>query len=66
MRPIAKSYGHDSPGLIDDLVPCVAAVVDDLGVRLEDPVREPILADELPKVSKRLRIDAIDIALCRR
>lgn len=31
-----------SPGLIGQLVPCVAAVIDDVVVGLEDPVRQPV------------------------
>jgi len=38
-------------GLIDKLVPCVAAEVDDVVEGFEDPVREPIVAHELPDVS---------------
>jgi hypothetical protein len=38
---------HDPPGLIDKLVPCVAAVVDDAVEGFEDPVRKPIAAHEL-------------------
>lgn len=38
MCPLAQSDGHDAPGLIDEFVPSVAAVVDDILVGLEDPV----------------------------
>ena len=30
MGPIAKADGHDPPGLIDELVPSLAAMVDDV------------------------------------
>jgi hypothetical protein len=37
-RPIAARDGHDLPGLIDERVPGVAAVVDDIVEGFEDPV----------------------------
>jgi len=40
--------------LVGELAPCVAAVVDDVLVRLEDPVRESILAQEVPDVFGRV------------
>jgi hypothetical protein len=36
------SDGHDFPGLIDERVPGVAAVVDDFLEGFEDAVRQPI------------------------
>jgi hypothetical protein len=54
MSPITKSDRHDAPGLLDDLVPRVAAMVDDVAVGSEDPVREPIVADKLPEVLDRI------------
>jgi hypothetical protein len=30
MDPIAKPDGHDGPGLVDELVPGIAAVIDDV------------------------------------
>jgi hypothetical protein len=38
MGPTAKADGHDPPGLIDELVPSLAAMVDDVVVGFEDPV----------------------------
>src|SRR6266704_6304138 len=49
-RPIAVSDGHDLPGLIDEGVPGVAAVIDDVVEGFEDAVRQPVLAHELPDV----------------
>src|SRR6266516_736403 len=49
-RPIAVSDGHDFPGLIDDGVPGVAAVIDDVVERFEDAVRQPVLAHALPDI----------------
>ena len=56
MRPIAQSDGHDAPGLIDELVPSVAAVVDDVALRGEDSVGQPVLAHELPHVLDRIEL----------
>src|SRR3984885_6663489 len=36
MGPIAKAYGHDPPGLIDEVVPSLAAMVDDVVAGFED------------------------------
>jgi hypothetical protein len=35
---MAHADGHDSPGLIDEHVPCAATVVDDVVVGFEDAV----------------------------
>jgi hypothetical protein len=56
MGPIAHSNGHDSPGLIDDFVPCLAAVIDDIVVGFEDAIGYPIVAHELPGVFGRIEI----------
>ncbi len=61
MGPIAASDGHDVPRLIDELVPCLAAMVDDVVVGCEDPVRQPVVAHELPYVLDRVEL----WALCR-
>jgi hypothetical protein len=50
MRPIAQSNGHNAPGLVDELVPGVAAVSDDFVVAFEHSVGEPIVAQELSDV----------------
>ena len=56
MSPIAEAERHDPPGLVDELVPGVAAVVDNGTVRMEHPVGEPVVAQELPDV-----LDGIEI-----
>ena len=48
--PIAAGDRHDLPGLIDERVPGVAAVIDDIVEGFEDAVRQPVLAHELPDV----------------
>ena len=50
MRPITQADGHDRPGLIDELIPGVAALIDDVVVGPEDSVGKPVVADELPDV----------------
>src|SRR6266567_7665540 len=49
-RPIAVGDGHDVPGLIDEGVPGIAAVIDDVVEGFEDAVRQPVLAHELPDI----------------
>jgi hypothetical protein len=58
MRPIAQSDRHDFPGLIDELVPGVAAVIDDIVIGFEDAVREPVVAHELPDIFLRVQLRA--------
>ena len=55
MSPVAQSNGHDSPRLVAKLVPGVATEIDDLVVGLEYPVRQPVLAHELPDVLDRVQ-----------
>src|SRR4051794_7267003 len=50
MSPVAQSDGHDEPGLIGELVPRFAAVVEDVAVGGEDAVGDPVLPQELPDV----------------
>jgi hypothetical protein len=47
MSPIAKSDVHHAPGLVGELVPGVGAMGDDVVIAGEDPVGEPVIADEL-------------------
>jgi hypothetical protein len=58
VRPLAQSNGHDAPGLIDELVPSVAAMVDEIVVGFEDAVREPVVAQKLPDVFDRIELGA--------
>src|SRR5262245_36470898 len=48
--PIAARDGHDFPRLIDERVPGVAAVIDDVIEGFENSVRQPILPHELPDI----------------
>ena len=56
MSPLSQSDGHDAPGLIGELVPSLAAIVDEIVVGFEDAVREPIVAHELPDVLDRIEL----------
>src|SRR5262249_19068902 len=58
VRPLAQSNGHDAPGLIDQLVASVAAMVDEIVVGFEDSVREPVVAHELPDIFDRIELGA--------
>ena len=48
--PIAAGDGHDFPRLIDERVPGVAAVIDDVVEGFENSVRQPVLPHELPDI----------------
>jgi hypothetical protein len=54
VRPLAQSDGHDAPWLIDELVPCVAAMVDEIVIGFETTVGEPVVAHVLPDVLNRV------------
>jgi hypothetical protein len=56
VRPLAQTDGHDPPGLVDELVPSLAAAVDEIVVGFEDAVREPVVAHELPDVLHRIEL----------
>ncbi len=56
MRPLTQSDGHDAPGLIDELVAGLATMVDEIVVRFEHPVREPVVAHERPHVLNRVEL----------
>ena len=58
MCPLAASDSHDVPGLIDELVPCLTTVVDDVVVGCKDAVGEPVVAHELPDVFDRVEFGA--------
>ena len=54
MRPVAHSDGYDVPWLVDERVPGVAAMIDDVVVGFEDAVGQPIVPHELPDVFGRI------------
>ena len=59
MCPISQSDGHDGPRLIDEFVPSIATVVEDIVVGEEHAVGEPVVADELPDVLDRVEFWAL-------
>ena len=59
MCPISQSDGHDGPRLIDEFVPSIATVVEDIVVGEEHAVGEPVVADELPDVLYRVEFGAL-------
>jgi len=58
MGPISQAEGHDGPGLRLQLVPGLAAVIDESMDVTEHTVGEPIVADELPDVLLRIELGA--------
>src|SRR5215217_3838258 len=56
MSPVSQADGHDKPRPISELVPRLAAVVEDVWVGGEDPVRDPVLAHVLPDVLGRVQL----------
>src|SRR3954465_9439745 len=56
MSPVSQADGHDKPRPISELVPRLAAVVEDVWVGGEDPVRDPVLAHLLPDVLGRVQL----------
>ena len=65
MRAFAATGGHDVPWLIDQLVPCLAAVVDNVVIGGEDAVGEPVFAQELPDVLDGVELGAFGFAARR-
>jgi len=57
--PISSADGHDAPWLVDELAPNLAAVIDEVIVRCEDAVRQPVVAHELPDVLDRVEFRAL-------
>ena len=55
---MAQSDGHDAPRLVDELVPCLAAVVDEIIVGFEYAVGEPVIAHKLLDVLDRVELGA--------
>ena len=56
--PLAQANRHNLPGLIDEAVPRFAAMVDEVVVGVENPVRQPVVAQELPDVFDRVQLRA--------
>jgi hypothetical protein len=56
MRPITKPDRHDGPRLVDELVPNIAAVLEDVVVVAEDAIGASVVAHELPDVFDRVEL----------
>ena len=56
---MAQTDGHDAPWLFDELVPGIAAVIDDVRLGTEDAVGQPVVADELPDGLDRVQLGAL-------
>lgn len=59
MCPVSQPDRHDAPGLFDEAIPGIAAVIDDIVVRAEDAVGQPVVAHELPQVLDRVQFRAL-------
>jgi hypothetical protein len=55
---LAQSDGHDAPRLIDQVVPSLATMIDEIVVRFEDAVGKPVVAHELPDILHRIELGA--------
>ena len=55
MCPVPHADGDYLPRAVDELVPGFAAEGDDVVVGFEDPVRQPVVAEELPDVLDRVQ-----------
>ena len=60
MCPVTEADGHDGPGSVNKLAPGLAAVIENVRVGREDPVREPVLPEILPNVLDRV----VMVTLC--
>ncbi len=58
MRPLTQAQSHNGPRLIDEFVPGVGAVIDDVIVAAENAIGEPVFAHELPDVFLRVELGA--------
>lgn len=58
MRSLSHAIVHNVAWMADEVVPREAAVVKDVIVGFEDPVREPFVAHELPNVFDRVDLGA--------
>jgi hypothetical protein len=55
---LAQSDGYDAPRLIDELIPSITAVVDEIVIGFEDAIGESVVAHELPDVLDRVELGA--------
>ena len=55
MGQISGSDGQDFPGLVEEGVPAIAALVGEIAAGREGPAPEPRVAHELPDVRDRVQ-----------
>ena len=58
MRPLAEADRHDLPWHVDEFVPGVTAMIDNVVVGLKDTVGKPVLSHVLPDVFHRVQLGA--------
>ena len=56
MGPVTEPERHDTPGLIGEPGPGGTAVIQAVLVTAEDPVGDPVLAQELPDILHRIEL----------
>src|SRR5215203_2642319 len=54
--PVSQADGHDDPRLLNELVPSLTAMIDDLLGGAEDPVRQLVVANERPDGLDRVQL----------
>ena len=59
MSPVSEAEGHNFLGLVDQPVPGITAVSDDVVVVLEDEVEPPVLAHESPDIFDQVQFRRI-------
>jgi hypothetical protein len=57
--PIAGADGHNFPGPIEELVPGITAMIEDIFIGFEDAVGEPVVAQELPYIFDGIELGAL-------
>jgi len=57
--PCSHAAGHDAPWLIGGAVPAEAAMIEDVVVGFEHPVRQPLVAHDLPDGLDRVELGAL-------
>jgi hypothetical protein len=58
MRPCSETDEHGAPWRVGEAVPREAAMIEDVVVRSEDAVRQPVAARELPDVFDQVGLGA--------
>jgi len=59
MGPVSQPDRHDLPRLINEAVPRLAAMIDEIVVGEKDAVRQPIVAQELPDILDGVQLGAL-------